>query len=95
MRCGEFNKTEFLDQIESIRQRTFKPSTIQSAFRATGLIPYDSSIVYSKLREAVPASTLPNSEIPGSDFAASSSIPLTIATLRAQGAELLQDAKDM
>ena len=95
MGCGNFDKIEFLDQIESIRQRTFKPSTIQSAFRATGLIPFDPSIVISKLREAVPASSLPNTEIPGSDFAATGSIPLTISTLRAQGEELLLDAKDM
>ena len=94
-RRGEFKKIEFLDQIESICQRTFKQSPIGSAFRATGLISFDPSIVISKLREAVPASTLPNSEIPGSDFAASGSIPLAIATLRAQGQELLQCAKDM
>ena len=95
MGCGNFDKIEFLDQIESIRQRTFKPSTIRSAFRATGLIPFDPSIVISKLREAVPASSMPNTEIPGSDFAVTGSIPLTISTLRAQGEELLLDAKDM
>ena len=78
MRCGNFDKIEFLDQIESIRQRTFKPSTIQSTFRAIGLIQYDSYIVLYKLREAVPGSSLPNTEIPDSDFAATGSIPLTI-----------------
>ena len=43
----------------------------------------------------MPTSSLPITEIPGSDFAATGSIPLTISTLRAQGEELLLDAKDM
>ena len=73
---GDFDKIEFLDQIDSIHQQTFKPSTIQSAFRATCLIPYDSSIVMSKLREAVPTPT-PRSLQP---FGSGPSIPLTIAT---------------
>ena len=50
--CGDFNKVEFLDRIDSIRQQTFKKSTITAAFRATGLIPYNPDIVISKLREA-------------------------------------------
>ena len=54
MGCGDFDWIEFLDQIDSIHQQTFKLSTIQSAFRATCPIPYDPSILISKLREAVP-----------------------------------------
>ena len=41
MGCGDFDKPEFLDRIDSIRQQTFKISTVQSAFKATGLIPYN------------------------------------------------------
>jgi len=48
--CGDFNKSEFLDIIDTIRQQTFKTSTVKSAFRATGLIPYNPDIVISKLR---------------------------------------------
>ena len=91
MGCGDFNKIEFLDKIDSIRQQTFKPSTIQSAFRATGLIPYDPSIVISKLREAAPPPPPRSVQPSGSG----PSMPLTIATLKAQGEELLHDAKNM
>jgi len=31
MGCGDFDKVEFLDKIDSIRQQTFQPSTIASA----------------------------------------------------------------
>ena len=46
----DFDKCEFLDEINSIRQQTFKLSTVQSAFQATGLIPYNPEVVISKLR---------------------------------------------
>ena len=41
--CSDFNKVEFLAPITSIRHNTFKCNTIRSAFRLTGLIPYDLS----------------------------------------------------
>ena len=48
--CSDFNKIEFLAAIDSIRvQAAFKHSTILSAFRKYGLIPYSPSIVLSKL----------------------------------------------
>jgi len=47
--CRDFDKAEFLDTIDTICQQNFKSSTIQSAFRATGLIPYNPDIVISKL----------------------------------------------
>jgi hypothetical protein len=37
--CSNFNETEFLTSISSIRAKTFKKSTILSAFEKTGLIP--------------------------------------------------------
>ena len=91
MECGNFNQIEFLNKIDYIRQQTFKPSTIQSAFRATGLIPYNPSIVISKLREATrppPSRSVQPSE-------SGPTMPLTIATLKAQCEELLNDARDM
>ena len=92
MGCGDFDKVEFLDKIDSIRQQTFKVSTIQSAFRATGLIPFNPSIVISKLREAIPLNTY----APAADPSPSSSgIPLNIPSLRVQGEELLRDAQNM
>jgi len=52
--CSDFNKIEFLAAIGSIREKAFKRSTIISAFKKTGLIPYNPCIVLSKLRERSP-----------------------------------------
>ena len=89
--CGNFDKSEFLDTIDTIRQQTFKPSTIRSGFRATGLIPYNPDLVISKLRETpVAPSQFPRPLQPSQSF---SGIPLTIACLKARGEELQLDAK--
>ena len=48
---GNFDKFEFLDTIDTIRQQTLKPSTIRSAFRAIRLIPHNPDLIISKLRE--------------------------------------------
>ena len=89
--CGDFDKAEFLDTIDTIRQQTFKSSTIQSAFGATGLIPYDPDIVISKLRESV----IPPSHQLESVSASSSGIPLTIASLKTRSDELLEEGKGL
>ena len=47
----DFNKLEFLKVLGSIRQKALKPSTILSAFKETGLIPYRPGKVVDKLRE--------------------------------------------
>ena len=47
----DFNKLEFLEALGSIHQKALKPSTILSAFRETGLIPYRSKKVVDRLRE--------------------------------------------
>ena len=49
MSCGDFDKAKFLDRIDSIHQQTFKISTVQSGFKPTGLIPFNSDLVFSKL----------------------------------------------
>jgi hypothetical protein len=48
--CSDFNKLEFLAAITSIRRQAFKPSTILSTFRKTGLIPYNPEIVLKRLQ---------------------------------------------
>ena len=45
----EFNKVEFLASLTQIRTSTFKMATIKAAFRKTGLIPWDPTIVLIKL----------------------------------------------
>ena len=47
--CPDSNKLEFLAALTSIREQTFKKTTVLSAFRQTGLIPFNPEIVLSKL----------------------------------------------
>ena len=49
--CTDFNKVEFLYHLKSIRDATFKASSIRSAWKKAGLIPYNPEVVLSKLRE--------------------------------------------
>jgi hypothetical protein len=49
--CSDFNKLEFLAAITSIRKKALKSTTIKSAFRQTGLIPYNTEIVLNRLTE--------------------------------------------
>ena len=48
--CEAFNKLEFLAALETIRKQTFKNQTIKSAFRTTGIWPFNPKIVIEKLR---------------------------------------------
>ena len=50
-KCSDFNKLEFLAALTSIREQTFKKTTVLSAFRQTGLIPFNPEIVLSKLNK--------------------------------------------
>ncbi len=51
MRTGipEFGKLDFLARVTIMRAKTFKKSTILSAFRKTGLIPFNLKIVLQKI----------------------------------------------
>jgi len=89
--CGNFDKAELLDTIDTIRQQTFKSSIIQSAFRATGLIPYNPDIVISKPQESV----IPPSHQLEPVSASSSIIPLTIASFKTMSDELLEEGKGL
>jgi DDE superfamily endonuclease len=51
--CTDFNRLEFLAALPAIRKETFKPATIISAFKKTGLVPWDPKIVMDKVREAI------------------------------------------
>ena len=53
-----FNKLDFLTAFQTIRTQTFTKSTICSAWKNTGLIPYNPSVVLSKI-EAIQASIHP------------------------------------
>jgi hypothetical protein len=51
MRAGndEYNSVDFLAGLQCIRAKTFKLSTISSAFFNTGLWPYDPEVVLERL----------------------------------------------
>ena len=49
--CDDFNIMEILAAIGSIRKQTFKYTSIRSAFRKTGLIPYRPEVVLNNMRE--------------------------------------------
>jgi hypothetical protein len=50
-----FSKTEFLAAFQDFRGKAFKHDTILSAFRKTGIVPYDPSKVLDLLRDKVNA----------------------------------------
>ena len=84
--CSEFDKMEFLNAIDSIRLSTFKPSTIISSFRKTGLIPFDPEIVLAKLSPAEQgiSSAETSHTTPPPQTADLTSTPRTIRTLQYQ-----------
>ncbi len=45
-----FSKVEFLAAFNEFRTKAFKESTIRSAWKHTGLIPFDSKVVLNKVQ---------------------------------------------
>lgn len=54
---GDFGKLGLLARFHSMRNQTFKKSTIKSAFRNTGLIPYNPEVIFQKVH-VLPRCTL-------------------------------------
>jgi hypothetical protein len=54
-----FNKTDFFFHLQEIRDRTFKKSTIRSAWARSGLFPFDPSVVLDALQDPL-SSLTPN-----------------------------------
>jgi hypothetical protein len=51
---AEFSRLEFLAAFRDFKFKAFKPTTIQSAGKKVGLIPYNPEIVLSKIRAMNP-----------------------------------------
>lgn len=49
-----FSKVKFLNAFNSFCRKAFKESTICSAWKKTGLIPYNPALVINKVREELP-----------------------------------------
>lgn len=43
--CGNFGKIDFLNALHGIRSKAFKSTTIRSAFRKTGLVPFNPEVL--------------------------------------------------
>ena len=50
---SKFNKYDFLANLRDIRSQAFKETTVLSAWRKTGLYPFNPSIVLNKLKETL------------------------------------------
>ena len=84
--CIQITKVEFLATILDIRRKTFKKSTIYSAFAKTGLIPFNPEVVLQKIKPVTPS--LP----PTVGSTKSETTPLTIRTLKRHADYLYQNA---
>ena len=51
LRAREINKADFFALFNKFSAKTFKPKLCKSAFQKTGLIPFDPSIILSKIKE--------------------------------------------
>jgi hypothetical protein len=47
--CANITKIEFLSVIQEVRRKTFKEETILSAFKKSGLVPYNPLVVLQRI----------------------------------------------
>ena len=87
---AEITKLEFLGLIQDIRKKAFKESTIRSAFKKTGIMPFNPSIILGELRNRR-AVTPPEQTAPQSSMFTT---PLTIRGLNRAVDGILEDLPD-
>ena len=61
---SDFDRLDFLAAFNWIRSQTFTTSTITSAFRKTGFVPYNPEVVLEKVRNLPRAATPPSQQPP-------------------------------
>src|ERR1700710_724248 len=71
----DYSKTEFLSAYQTMRDRTFKRITIESAWRNTGLFPFNPIVVFEKLSVQFGEQELPPLETPMTPICAIRSQP--------------------
>ena len=81
-----FTKVEFLNVFNGFRQQAFKRTTIESAWKKAGLIPYNPSIVLDKVREMLPPPR--QATAPAQPFQPLAETPRTVRQIAEAGAEL-------
>jgi DDE superfamily endonuclease/Tc5 transposase-like DNA-binding protein len=90
--CTAITKLEFLGMIRDIREETFKTSTIISAFKKTGIHPFNPQIVLQQVLERRAAIRTPS---PATPPASAGITPVTIKSLRRQGFRLLHEVRKL
>lgn len=63
----DFSKADFLANLQEVRNRTFKPGTIISAWKAAGVMPSDRYRVLNNIKDALSSLTadIDESTLPG------------------------------
>ena len=84
-----FSKVEFLAAFNTFRACAFKNTTILSAWRQTGLIPYNPEIVLDVVRKSLPPPRQTTPEALVSAFMPLSETPKTIRQIAQTGVELM------
>lgn len=56
----EYGKDDFLTRLQEIRDRTFKPHTIRSAWEKYGILPYNPAIIVDALQDILSSALDPN-----------------------------------
>jgi hypothetical protein len=88
----KYDKTEFLNDLNDIRKKTFKPSTIASAWKEAGIIPWNPDMVIAKMMSSEVSSTAENpSQVPSTPTRNRILViktPTTIRTLQRTGDSL-------
>ena len=92
--CLNITKLEFLGMIEGIRKEAFKRNTIQSAFKKTGIYPFDPAPVLQKVEAQLAVLRIPS---PALDNNGSSpfATPHTIRKLHRVSNRLLQESEEL
>ncbi|KAM4055450.1 DDE superfamily endonuclease [Hirsutella rhossiliensis] len=87
--ASKITKLEFLAMIQSIRVKAFKESTILSAFKKTGIHPFNPKPILERLKERVRDQT-PPTELPAEPYSSPFGTPHTVRKFESVGQRLLE-----
>lgn len=98
--CTDYNRVEYLADFERFRLQAITPSTIQSAFKKTGLYPFNPQKVLAELHEDVEGLRsavvygAPPETTPSPLRTSSIDTPRTVRTLKRQSTAILDKTLD-
>lgn len=80
-----YDKTEFLNDLQSIRRKTFEETTIMSAWKAAGVIPWNPDLIIQKMMESTTLQLEPPTTPTRSAARQALETPTTVRTLQRTG----------